>query len=152
MRSTTEKTGSRTANRRKLSMTFNPEKYGKLLKQTLPGVISDQAEYDRIEQVFNALISKGEENLTAEELRLFGLLANLLEDYERRTLEQLPDIAPSDALRFLMDENELKQTDLEDVFGSQAVVSKVLNGKRSISKAQAKRLAERFRLSTDVFI
>ena len=113
---------------------------------------SSDPEYERIEAVFNSLISKGEDQLTAEESRLFGLLANLLEDYERRTLEPLPDVEPSDALRFLMDENDLKQNDLSDVFGSQAVVSKVLNGKRTISKAQAKRLAARFRVSTDLFI
>jgi HTH-type transcriptional regulator/antitoxin HigA len=133
-------------------MTFNPEKYGKLLKQALPGVISDADEYDRIESIFNTLISKGEKSLAAEESRLFDLLANLLEDYERRTLELLPHVEPADALRFLMNENELKQNDLADVFGSQAVVSKVLNGKRTISKAQAKRLAAKFRVSTDLFI
>ena len=51
-----------------------------------------------------------------------------------------------------MQENDLKQADIEDVFGSQAVVSKVLNGKRSISKAQAKRLAEKFRITVEAFI
>ena len=55
-------------------------------------------------------------------------------------------------LWFLMEQNDLKQADLYDVFGSQAIVSKVLSGKRAISKAQAKRLADRFHLSTDVFI
>lgn len=117
-----------------------------------PSQVSSERGYERIESVFNSLISKGEKRLSAEELRLFCLLANLLEDYERRTLEPLPDVEPADALRFLMDENELKRTDLSDVFGSQAVVSKVLSGKRTISKAQAKRLAARFRVSTDLFI
>ncbi len=51
-----------------------------------------------------------------------------------------------------MDENDLKQKDLEELFGSQSVVSKVLSGKRSITKVQAKKLAERFRMSTDAFI
>ena len=152
MRNTTEKTGSQTANKRKQGMTFNADKYGKLLKQALPGVISDQEEYDRIEEIFNTLMNKGEKQLTTEEARLFGLLGNLLEDYERRTLPTLPDAAPADTLRFLMNENDLKQTDLAELFGSQAVVSKVLNGKRTISKAQAKRLAARFNVSTDLFI
>jgi HTH-type transcriptional regulator/antitoxin HigA len=42
--------------------------------------------------------------------------------------------------------------DLVDVFGSRAVVSQVLSGKREISKAHARRLAERFRLSVEAFI
>lgn len=113
---------------------------------------TDQFKNDRLDSVFNSLISKGEERLSAEETRLFELLAKVLEDFERQTLSTLGDVPPADALRFLMDENDLKQTDLADVFGSQAVVSKVLNGKRTISTAQAKRLAARFQVSTDLFI
>ena len=59
---------------------------------------------------------------------------------------------PQVALRELMREHELKQTDMVEVFGSQGVVSQVLNGKREISKAQARKLSERFRLSVDIFI
>ena len=59
---------------------------------------------------------------------------------------------PRVALRELMREHELKQTDMLDIFGSQGVVSQVLNGKREISKAQARRLATRFRLPIDIFI
>jgi HTH-type transcriptional regulator/antitoxin HigA len=39
-----------------------------------------------------------------------------------------------------------------DIFGSQGVVSQVLNGKREISKSQAKKLSQRFRLPIDMFI
>ena len=134
------------------SKTYDPRAYGELLANTLPGVITSRKEYDRTESIFNDLLNKGEERLSPEESRLLALLANLLEDYERRTLAPERDAAPSDILRFLMDRNGLKQSDLEDVFGSQAAVSKVLNGHRGISKTQAKRLAERFNLSTDAFI
>ena len=133
-------------------MIYNAQIYGKLLANTVPGIIIDDEEYERTEAVFNCLVDKGEDKLSPEETRLFGLLANLLEEYERRTLPAITGIAPADALRFLMEENDLKQADIEDVFGSQAVVSKVLNGKRSISKAQAKRLAEKFRITVETFI
>ena len=133
-------------------MTYNAQIYGKLLADTLPGIIVDDEEYERTEAVFNGLADKGEAKLSPEETRLFGLLANLLEEYERRTLPRVADITPAEALRFLMHENDLKQADIEDVFGSQAVVSKVLNGKRSISKTQAKRLAEKFRMTVEAFI
>ncbi len=133
-------------------MNYNAKIYGQLLVDTLPGMISDETEYERTETIFNGLMNKGDDNLSPEENRLFELMANLLEGYERRTLSPLTDTTPPEKLRFLMQENDLKQTDLDDVFGSQAVVSKVLSGKRSISKAQAKRLAERFRMTADVFI
>ena len=133
-------------------MNINFQTYGKLLASTVPGVINDDAEYARVENIFNGLIDKGEGRLSPEEDRLFDLLANLMESYENRTLEPLGDISPAESLRFLMEENDLKQTDLEDVFGSQAIVSKVLNGKREISKAQAHRLADRFHISIEAFI
>lgn len=133
-------------------MNYNPKIYGQLLVDAVPGIIADDEEYERTELIFNGLINKGEENLSPEEYRLFELIANLLEEYENRVVPRIVGTAPAETLRFLMQQNDLKQTDLDDIFGSQAVVSKVLNGKRSISKAQAKRLAERFMMTSDAFI
>lgn len=133
-------------------MTFNPKIYGALLSETLPVVISSDEEYARLENIFNALMNKGENNLSPEEDRLFDLLANLLEDYERRTLPLLPESTPLDSLKFLMAENDLKQKDIVPFFGSQGIASEVLSGKRAISKTQAKALAERFKVSTELFI
>ncbi|MEP7213032.1 MAG: helix-turn-helix domain-containing protein [Acidobacteriota bacterium] len=131
---------------------YSNKRYGKLLASTLPAVIKSDGEYDRTEAIFNDLFNKGEANRSAEETRLFELLANLLEEYETRTLPRIEDASPAETLRFLMEENDLKQSDLDDVFGSQSVVSKVLSQQRSISKAHAKRLAERFNVSIDAFI
>jgi len=131
-------------------MTYNPEKYGTLLSVTLPGVVDSLVEYKRVEEIFNNLIDK--ENHSPEEDRLFDLLANLLEDYERRTLPPLEKSSPLETLKFLMKENGLRQTDLADVFGTQSVVSEVLGGKREITKNQAKALAKRFSLRVEAFI
>ena len=59
---------------------------------------------------------------------------------------------PAVALRELMSEHELKQTEMVKIFGSQGVVSQVLNGKREINKAQARKLSARFPLPIDIFI
>lgn len=42
--------------------------------------------------------------------------------------------------------------DLVPVFGSRGRVSEVINGKRAISKAQARALGEFFKVSPDLFI
>lgn len=131
-------------------MNFNKQLYGVLLTDTLPTVIDSRVEYDRIESIFNDLFD--EENRSPEEDKLFDLLANLLEDYERRTLPPLKKSSPLEILKFLMRENDLAQKDLVEFFGSKGTISEVLSGKRSISKTQAKKLAERFRVSTDLFI
>lgn len=131
---------------------FSAQKYGQLLADTLPRVVTDQEEFERLEAVALGLLKKGEENLSPEEDQLFGLITNLLEEYEVRTLSALKDVPPRETLRFLMDENGLKQADLEDVFGSQSAVSRALSGDRRISLDQAKRLAKRFSVSADLFI
>ncbi len=133
-------------------MTYNPKIYGMLLADTLPGVIESDAEYERIEQIFDNLISKGEEKMSPEENRLFGLLANLLEEYEARTLEPIPDLSPRELLASLMKMNNLKQTEMTEIFGTQSIVSEVLAGKREITKLQAKALAEKFAMKVEAFI
>ena len=134
-------------------MTFNNKTYGALLAETLPGVVKTQAEFDRLAESFNRLITRGENNLSPEEFRLYELLADLLEDFEKRTLPELePALTGAAALQFLMTQNDLVQTDLEDLFGSQSNVSKVLKGKRPISRAAAIKLSQRFKVSTDFFL
>jgi hypothetical protein len=43
-----------------------------------------------------------------------------------------------------MEQNDLRQADLVEIFGSRERVSEVVNGKRAISKSQAKALGEFF--------
>src|SRR5689334_150309 len=107
---------------------FSPKRYGKLLADTLPRVVTSPKEYNRLEEAANKLLKKGEDNLSPEEDQLLGLLTNLLGEYEARTLPPLKDITPAEALRFLMEENDLKQSDLENIFGTQSAVSRALSG------------------------
>ena len=128
---------------------FDEKKYGALLATTIPAVIESPSEYERIEVIFDRLIRK---ERSPEEDKLFDLLANLMEDFERRTLEPIPNASPVEMLGYLMRENDLRQTDLVAVFGTQSIVSEVLNGKREITKNQAKQLAEKFRMKVEAFI
>lgn len=131
---------------------FDEQKYIGLLAETVPMVIESESEKERVLEVIDRLMSKPEEHLSPEEGKLLKLLATLVEDYESRVLPPLDETAPHEILQFLMSENGLKQKDLVPVFGSQGVASEVLNSKRSISKAQAKKLAEMFKVSAEMFI
>jgi len=51
-----------------------------------------------------------------------------------------------------MEDRGVRQRDLISVFGSSSVVSDVLNGKRGISKAHARKLAEHFDVPASLFI
>jgi HTH-type transcriptional regulator / antitoxin HigA len=78
-------------------------------------------------------------------------LARLIEDFEQRFYRP-KDATPLEVLEHLMDSTGVKQSQLTDVFGSKGIASEVLNGKRAISKTQAKALANYFHVSADLFI
>lgn len=124
--------------------------YKELLIEAIPGVIKSEDEYERMMGIINNLIDK--EELSPDESRLLELLALLVESYESEAFPLKTQTTPRSRLKFLMEANDLNQADLVDVFGSSGRVSQVVNGKREISKEQAKRLAERFNVSAALFI
>jgi len=125
--------------------------YGRLLAKFAPKVIETEAENEAALAIVEQLILKGDGKRSPEEEAALGLLSSLVEQFEE-TAYPLPDAEPREVLRDLMEHNGLKAIDLTGVFGSRARVSEVLSGKRSISKEQAKRLGERFRISPAAFI
>ena len=82
---------------------------------------------------------------------MLDLLSALVERYEDET-EDFPTSPPHRILQFLMEQNDLQQIHLVKIFGSSGRVSEVVNGKRGISKAQAKALGEFFKVSPELFI
>jgi HTH-type transcriptional regulator / antitoxin HigA len=64
----------------------------------------------------------------------------------------MSDSPPFQTPQFLMEQNDLRQADWVSIFGSRGRVSEVVNGKRAISKAQAKALGEFFKVSPELFI
>jgi HTH-type transcriptional regulator / antitoxin HigA len=88
---------------------------------------------------------------TLEEDALLELLIILIEKFEE-TSYPLPNLEADRMLRHLMEVRNMKQEELVGVVGSRGVVSEIVNGKRSISKAQAKVLGELFHVSPSLFI
>ncbi|MBZ5623734.1 MAG: helix-turn-helix domain-containing protein [Acidobacteriia bacterium] len=130
-------------------MTINPTKYGKLLLKTLPKVIESDEEFDRMAELLEELDFK--RNATAEEEALAELLAKLIEAYDDEHYP-MPPSPPHEMVQFLMEQRGLKQADLVPVIGTRAQVSALVNGKRGISKAQVKKLAEFFHISAELFL
>lgn len=51
-----------------------------------------------------------------------------------------------------LENDDWKPRDLVDIFGSKGIISEVINGKRSISKSQAKALGTFFHVSPALFL
>ena len=114
-------------------------------------MIESEAENERMLTEIEKLLDKGEDNLTPEENKLLALMVRLVEDYEQEHYP-IKDAAPHEVLQELMQARGLRQRDLILIFGSSGYTSDVVNGKRGISKEQAKRLGEFFHVSPEVFI
>jgi len=83
---------------------------------------------------------------------LLDVVGMLVSQYEDENTPGLQSAEPLDVLRFLMEQHNLKQSDLRKEIGTQGVVSEILSGSREINARQAKALAKRFGVSPAVFL
>jgi HTH-type transcriptional regulator/antitoxin HigA len=125
--------------------------YRDLLKQYQPQVVKTEAENERALNVLSEILSHGEGSLSADERRFVELLSTLISEFERSAY-RTGRASPADVLRELMRSRKMASRDLLPVFGSKGLVSEILRGKRGISKARAKDLAQMFSVSADLFI
>ena len=123
--------------------------YAKLLSKSLPRPIHGEAEHARVTDLLLELDER--EDLSPEEDALAEVLTLLIEDYEEK-YHPLPRVSPNESLKALMEERDLKHKDIWPIIGNKGAATEVLSGRRSISKAQAKRLSDYFRVPVDLFI
>jgi HTH-type transcriptional regulator/antitoxin HigA len=84
---------------------------------------------------------------------LLELLATLVEQYEIRQGYATPKLSPRDRLAGLIEARGLTQTELSRVSRvPRTTINEILAGRRGISKANARRLADYFGVSVDELI
>lgn len=131
-----------------MTRTINKEVYADLLVKYQPKVIETESENEAVLALAEELEHR---DRTPEEDAFLDLLVTLIEKFEDEHY-QLNASTPQSILLHLLEARDLKQEDLIGVIGSRGVVSEVVNGKRSISKSQAKALGEFFHVSPELFI
>lgn len=99
---------------------------------------------DRMMDIFHV------ESQTAESKEL-ELLILLIKDYDDRNYA-LPKADVLEVIKLKMEEQGLKNKDLEPIIGSKGHVSSVLSGKREITLKMAKKLKDYFNLPAELFL
>lgn len=132
------------------ALVIDEKKYARVLAKVLPRVIGSHREHERMLAEVETLMDRGERRSREEDTAL-DLMVRLIQDYEREH-HPLADPSPSEMLAYLMEKRGLRQVDLVPIIKSRGYVSDIINGKRAISKAHARQLAEFFKVSADVFI
>src|ERR1700733_13354299 len=114
-----------------------------------PRVIHNAAELEAYTRALFQLTALENPSRSAQEA--IELLTLLVEHYEK---EQYPISAaePISVVRFLIEQQNLKQRDLIPEFGSESAVSMFLAGQRNLTLEQVRKLSTRFKLPADVFI
>ena len=136
---------------------MDEERYGALLADARPRIVETPEEHERLLGLAEGLMEKPE--LGEEEEKLLALIVLLIEAYEVSFAsdddeeggeeEEVP--APHVTLQRLMFSHDLKVDDVAHVFGNPHLTKEVLEGKREISKRQAKELGKFFRVPAKLF-
>lgn len=134
-----------------VALAIDEKKYGKLLARALPSVLENEEEHARLLAETEKLIDKGDSR-TPEEDRVLKLLAHLIQEFEDKRYPVGESSTPTSVLNSLMEQRSLTHKDVWRLFGSKGIASEVINGKRDISKAHAKALAEFFNVPVDLFL
>jgi HTH-type transcriptional regulator / antitoxin HigA len=112
--------------------------------------IRNEREYNGAVKRLNELLDEIGDNEKHPLYSLLDTLGTIIHVYEEEHYP-IPESTGVDVLRFLMEEHGLSQSDLPEV-GSQGVVSEILNGRRELNLRQVRALAEKFKVSSAVFV
>jgi HTH-type transcriptional regulator/antitoxin HigA len=113
-----------------------------------PKILKTEDEYNAALSCVESLMDAAPGSADEEELELWSLL---VERYEQEKFPvDLPD--PVEAIRFRMEQEGLKQKDLEPYFSGKNRVSEVLNRKRPLSLAMIRALHHGLGIPAEVLL
>ncbi|HWW69423.1 MAG TPA: helix-turn-helix domain-containing protein [Duganella sp.] len=112
--------------------------------------IRNQADFKRVHALTDALADEVGDDESHPLFSMLELTMELIQRWEEEHVV-IPDAEPKEVLRYLLEENDLKQKDLQDV-ASPTLISDILAGRRGISRVLAKKLAARFNVNVSAFL
>ncbi|UVL94945.1 transcriptional regulator [Pseudomonas siliginis] len=83
-------------------------------------------------------------------MRLVDIIGDWIEEWDH-THHPMPVPSGAEMLGYMIREHSLSQSDLPGV-GSESVIAEILSGKRQLNLSQARWLAQRFKVSIEVFV
>jgi HTH-type transcriptional regulator / antitoxin HigA len=90
------------------------------------------------------------DDLNSLPVRMAEMITDRVYDYESETAK-MPAVPAGEALDYLIDVRDLKQSDLSDV-ATQSTVSAIISGKRKITLDQVKGFAKFFNVPESMFL
>ena len=124
--------------------------WAELQAHTLLRPIRNDADFERVHALANNLSDEIGDDESHPLFSLLEIAIELIEKWEGEHVV-IPNTKPKEVLRFLLEENNLKQKDLSNI-ASPTLISDILAGRREISRALAKSLSTRFNVNASAFL
>lgn len=124
--------------------------YDELIREFPPRPIENEEQYQAVQERIDDLLDRKE--LTPDEQDYLTMLGMLVAAYEESLAdEEEYELRGITLVRALIEEHDLRQKDLVDIFKAESIVSAVLNGRRGLTVEHIDKLAQRFALPHQLF-
>ncbi len=112
--------------------------------------IRNENEYNLAIERLNTLIDEVGTNEQHPLYELLDTLGAVVHTYEEK-YHPVPECSGVEILQFLMEEHQLKPSDLSEI-GTATIISEIIDGKKELTVKHIQALAERFHVSPSVFV
>lgn len=127
-----------------------PGDYAGLCRLFIPRPIHDKVDYENVVEISDVMAGHP---LNRDQEDYFDLLCRLIEDYEKELGLPAPKAGGLDALRHLLEANDMSAADLARLLGVHRTLGgMILRGERQLTLAHVRTLAKRFSVSSDLFL
>jgi HTH-type transcriptional regulator/antitoxin HigA len=126
-----------------------PQDYGTLVRMFPPRPIHDRVDYANTLEIVMAMAGH---KLTRDQDDYLTILSEMILHYNREHDAPRGRGTLHERLQYLMKEAGLSASDLGRLLGNRGMGSLFLTGKRGLSKANIRKLAEHFKVRADYFL
>jgi len=127
-----------------------PDSYMTLISRVPLKPIKNDDQHEHAVEIIGELMGRKLDSGASDYLDTLILLVNKYED-ENHTPTGV-DLSPQEALKAIMNANDISQAQMGKIIGSESAVSMFLKGERGLSKAHIKAIVARFRVDASVFL
>ncbi len=128
-----------------------PGHFEDLVALLAPRAIHDEIDYENTIEMLDRLTSLP--RLTKGQEQYLDTLSVLVEAYENEHHAiEVADLTPIQVLKHLLRSNNMNASQLGELLGNRSLGSKILTGKRELSKSHIGTLAKRFNVDAGLFL
>ncbi len=128
-----------------------PETWAELTAELPLRPIHDDNDYDNAVELLDRIAILDER--TEDQEDYLETLSALVERYDDEHFAITdPDFSPIESLRYLCDQNDMTASALGELLGNRSLGSKILREERQLSKEHIRRLCDRFKVGSDLFL